>query len=398
MPSSTSSNINGHLPNSANGPLPDGTLTSSPSSSQKQQNQHHQTTRHSSNTSPLSIALPVSIRSNGSSNGSHGYSQTNGHPPLSMSHPPPSSSSTLQYMTSNGPHSSIYNSQGWQTHSTSDEHTVRTNTISYAQQHYHSYQQHQHHQLQLQQHQQQLQQQHQQQQQLHSSSTPSTYIDTTLRRRRLSSSASSKHARASEGSRPSSANKTSNITPHHTRRFTTLISDQEPDTTYLWGYLLFFATMLGFTISMYALVASNYMPMTGNKVSVPPNHCCTRWCVPNSNSSASPLSSSSNPLCVALAMMPNKRARRTERLLFFLVLTIDTGLDQARQPLLHVGPCHDSSNGPGGWFQLAWHEAVPTQLEMLLLFLLLPLHSLYLFCSFALYTSLQYHQNKSIFT
>ncbi|KAF9214589.1 hypothetical protein BGZ59_003399 [Podila verticillata] len=262
MPSSTSSNINGHLPSGANGPLVDGSLTSSPSSSQKQQNQHHQATRHSSNTSPLSIALPVSIRSNGGSSGNHGYGQTNGHPSMSMSHPP-SSSSTLQYMTSNGQHSSAYNSQAWQTHTTSDDHTVRTNTISYAQQHYHSYQQHQHHQLQ--QHQQQLQLQHQQQQQLHSSSTPSAYIDTPLRRRRLSSSASSKHARASEGSRPSSANKTSNITPHHTRRFTTLISDQEPDTTYLWGYLLFFATMLGFTISMYALVASNYMPMTGNK-------------------------------------------------------------------------------------------------------------------------------------
>ncbi|KAF9381470.1 hypothetical protein CPB97_007742 [Podila verticillata] len=185
---------------------------------------------------------------------------------MSMSHPP-SSSSTLQYMTSNGHHSSAYNSQAWQTHNAPDDHTVRTNTISYAQQHYHGYQQHQHHQLQQQQQQlqQQHQQQHQQQQQQHSSSTPSAYIDTTPRRRRLSSSASSKHARASEGSRPSSANKTSNITPHHTRRFTTLISDQEPDTTYLWGYLLFFATILGFTISMYALVASNYMPMTGNK-------------------------------------------------------------------------------------------------------------------------------------
>src|SRR5690606_34676515 len=50
-------------------------------------------------------------------------------------------------------------------------------------------------------------------------------------------------------------------TPHHTRRFTTLISDNEPDTTYLWGYLLFFSTMFCFTVSMYALVASNYMPM-----------------------------------------------------------------------------------------------------------------------------------------
>ncbi|KAG0090098.1 hypothetical protein BGZ92_003689 [Podila epicladia] len=262
MPSPTTSNLNGHVPSGANGSLPDGTFASSPSSSQKQhqhQHQHHQTIRHSSNTSPLSIAFPLSVRSSGNSNGSHGYIQTNGHPAANMSHPP--SSSSFQYMTSNGHHPSTYNSPTWQTHNASDDHPVRTNTISYAQQHYHSYQQHQ----QQHQHQQHQLQQQQHQQQLHSSSTPSTYIDTTLRRRRLSSSASSKHARVSEGSRPSSANKTSNITPHHTRRFTTLISDQEPDTTYLWGYLLFFATMLGFTISMYALVASNYMPMTGNK-------------------------------------------------------------------------------------------------------------------------------------
>lgn len=296
MPSSTSSNLNGHVATGANGSLPDGTVASSSSSSQKQQqqqHQHHQTIRHSSNTSPLSIAFPLSIRSTGNSNGSHGYIQTNGYPAASMSHLP-SSSSSLQFMTSNGHHPSTYNSPVWQTPNASDDHPVRTNTISYAQQHYHSYQQLPHHQ-----HQQLHQQQHQQQP--HPSSTPSTYIDTTLRRRRLSSSASSKHARASEGSRPSSANKTSNITPHHTRRFTTLISDQEPDTTYLWGYLLFFATILGFTISMYALVASNYMPITGNKVSVFPHPPvgCTRCVSLIKNSSCPSLARSSGHCMMA---------------------------------------------------------------------------------------------------
>ncbi|KAF9917316.1 hypothetical protein FBU30_000801 [Linnemannia zychae] len=85
----------------------------------------------------------------------------------------------------------------------------------------------------------------------------------SMRRRRLSSaSTSSKRGTGSSSNnlRPKASN-----TPHHTRRFTTLISDQEPDTTYLWGYLLFFCTMIGFTVSMYALVASNYMPLTGNK-------------------------------------------------------------------------------------------------------------------------------------
>jgi hypothetical protein len=87
--------------------------------------------------------------------------------------------------------------------------------------------------------------------------------DSTIRRRRLSTASSSSKQRhgSSSNLRPKAHN-----TPHHTRRFTTLISDQEPDTTYLWGYLLFFSTMIGFTGSMYALVASNYMPMTGNKV------------------------------------------------------------------------------------------------------------------------------------
>ncbi|KAF8927693.1 hypothetical protein BGZ58_010217 [Dissophora ornata] len=83
-----------------------------------------------------------------------------------------------------------------------------------------------------------------------------------MRRRRLSTASTSSKQRM--GSSANLRSKAHN-TPHHTRRFTTLISDQEPDTTYLWGYLLFFATVIGFTVSMYALVASNYMPMTGNK-------------------------------------------------------------------------------------------------------------------------------------
>lgn len=103
--------------------------------------------------------------------------------------------------------------------------------------------------------------QSQQQQQL--ASPTSMGPESTMRRRRLSTASSSSKQR--HGSTSNLRPKT-HYTPHHTRRFTTLISDQEPDTTYLWGYLLFFSTMIGFTGSMYALVASNYMPMTGNKV------------------------------------------------------------------------------------------------------------------------------------
>ncbi|KAG0291998.1 hypothetical protein BGZ97_005730 [Linnemannia gamsii] len=85
-----------------------------------------------------------------------------------------------------------------------------------------------------------------------------------MRRRRLSTASTSSKRGGAGSSNNLRAQKAPN-TPHHTRRFTTLISDQEPDTTYLWGYLLFFCTMVGFTVSMYALVASNYMPLTGNK-------------------------------------------------------------------------------------------------------------------------------------
>ncbi|KAF9985218.1 hypothetical protein BGZ75_003238 [Mortierella antarctica] len=96
----------------------------------------------------------------------------------------------------------------------------------------------------------------------HYTTDPSPYPTQTSNTHLLSTaSSSSKHRLGSSSNHRSKAPNT----PHHTRRFTTLISDQEPDTTYLWGYLLFFCTMIGFTLSMYALVASNYVPKTENK-------------------------------------------------------------------------------------------------------------------------------------
>ncbi|KAF9913026.1 hypothetical protein EC991_005894 [Linnemannia zychae] len=92
---------------------------------------------------------------------------------------------------------------------------------------------------------------------------PTTTNAAIMRRRRLSTASTS--SKRGTGNSSSNLRAKASNTPHHTRRFTTLISDQEPDTTYLWGYLLFFCTMVGFTVSMYALVASNYMPLTGNK-------------------------------------------------------------------------------------------------------------------------------------
>jgi hypothetical protein len=56
------------------------------------------------------------------------------------------------------------------------------------------------------------------------------------------------------------------ITPTHTRRFTRHLSQEEPDSTYLFGYFLLFSTGVMFVISMYAIVVSKYMPSTGNKV------------------------------------------------------------------------------------------------------------------------------------
>jgi hypothetical protein len=39
---------------------------------------------------------------------------------------------------------------------------------------------------------------------------------------------------------------------------------------------------------------------------------------------------------------------------------LDSRLDQAGQPLLHAGACHDPGDRVGSSIQLAGHEAVPT--------------------------------------
>ncbi|CAO3567625.1 unnamed protein product [Mortierella alpina] len=218
--------------------------------------------------SPLSLALPLSIRStNGLSLGhgsSMGYTSTNGTPsaaaPSSLSAgylehrrdtfhsltqlPSSSSSASFQPLTN----SNLSNSVSWANHFSGlqlDDHNHgpspapshpplhhRPQSLSYANQ------------------------------QHTSAGSPVSPGATPTRRRRLSTaSSSSKHRMGSSSNLRSKAPNT----PHHTRRFTTLISDQEPDTTYLWGYLLFFCTMIGFTLCMYALVASNYVPKTDNK-------------------------------------------------------------------------------------------------------------------------------------
>ncbi|KAF9963188.1 hypothetical protein BGZ70_007590 [Mortierella alpina] len=220
--------------------------------------------------SPLSLALPLSTRStNGLSLGhgsAMGYTTTNGTPsaaaPSSLSAgylehrrdtfhsltqlPSSSSSSSAPFQPLTN--SNLSNSVSWANHSSGlqlDDHTHgpipapshpplhhRPQSLSYANQQ-HTF-----------------------------VGSPISPEATSTRRRRLSTaSSSSKHRMGSSSNLRSKAPNT----PHHTRRFTTLISDQEPDTTYLWGYLLFFCTMIGFTLSMYALVASNYVPKTDNK-------------------------------------------------------------------------------------------------------------------------------------
>ncbi|GJJ76936.1 phosphatidylinositol N-acetylglucosaminyltransferase subunit Y [Entomortierella parvispora] len=271
----------------AEGPHP---LDGPPASSSSAQSPHRKQPPHQP--SPLNIALPLTSRS--VSNGaaySAGYLEHR----RDTFHSLPSSVS-MQYHHSNGfssnhigPNSN--NGPLWPTHQQHASHDLnsspfslsstlhntnhnsrsqqalasRPQSLSYA----HSSSHHQHHR------------------------TPSDLEGLLLRRRRVSSTSSSSKlpqlngdsrglrgvdsgatggATINNTSFSSSTASTPNVhrskapnTPHHTRRFTTLISDQEPDTTYLWGYLLFFSTMVGFTISMYALVASNYMPMTGNK-------------------------------------------------------------------------------------------------------------------------------------
>lgn len=38
------------------------------------------------------------------------------------------------------------------------------------------------------------------------------------------------------------------------------------DNTYLYGYALLFTTFITFFISVYSIIASKYMPYTGNRV------------------------------------------------------------------------------------------------------------------------------------
>ncbi|CAG8595818.1 1299_t:CDS:2 [Ambispora gerdemannii] len=53
-------------------------------------------------------------------------------------------------------------------------------------------------------------------------------------------------------------------TPNYTR-MTTHLSQLEPDTTSLWGWMLLFATFMMFVSSMYAIVFSKFVPETGNR-------------------------------------------------------------------------------------------------------------------------------------
>ncbi|CAI2179458.1 7787_t:CDS:2 [Funneliformis geosporum] len=54
-------------------------------------------------------------------------------------------------------------------------------------------------------------------------------------------------------------------TPTYTRNSTRHISQFEPDTTALWGWILLFSTYFIFVFSMYAIVVSKFVPETGNK-------------------------------------------------------------------------------------------------------------------------------------
>ncbi|KAI8388106.1 phosphatidylinositol N-acetylglucosaminyltransferase subunit Y-domain-containing protein [Radiomyces spectabilis] len=54
--------------------------------------------------------------------------------------------------------------------------------------------------------------------------------------------------------------------PLHARRLAGHTSETIPDTTYLWGYALLLMTFLMFMTTMYALVGSQYVPDTNNKI------------------------------------------------------------------------------------------------------------------------------------
>ncbi|CAG8533410.1 13022_t:CDS:2 [Ambispora leptoticha] len=53
-------------------------------------------------------------------------------------------------------------------------------------------------------------------------------------------------------------------TPNYTQ-MTTHLSQLEPDTTALWGWMLLLATFVMFISSMYAIVFSKFVPETGNR-------------------------------------------------------------------------------------------------------------------------------------
>ncbi|CAO3649175.1 unnamed protein product [Cunninghamella echinulata] len=48
----------------------------------------------------------------------------------------------------------------------------------------------------------------------------------------------------------------------HARRMTVLVPESEPDNTYIYGYLLLGTTFTTFIILMYAMIGSNYAPIT----------------------------------------------------------------------------------------------------------------------------------------
>ncbi|CAJ0824748.1 3404_t:CDS:2 [Entrophospora sp. SA101] len=56
-------------------------------------------------------------------------------------------------------------------------------------------------------------------------------------------------------------------TPTYTRKSTRHLSQQEPDTTAIWGWILLILTFVIFVFSMYAIVFSKLIPETGNKSS-----------------------------------------------------------------------------------------------------------------------------------
>lgn len=283
----------------------DALTSSSPSSSAYKRLSHPVTsaTTSSTNTSqhystrqehptPLSIALPLSnsrTTINGStphhnntpSGGgsfSAGYLDQRRDTFHTLSHHQNSTHTNGHINNSNGYSNS---SISWQTYSANNNNNIHDDSHH---NHHHAHTHHPqpmrpqsisyaNHQLPLQMH---HHQQQQQQSSYHVSPTtptsasiidqdPASTNAAIMRRRRLSTASTSSKRGGAGSSNNLRAQKAPN-TPHHTRRFTTLISDQEPDTTYIWGYLLFFCTMVGFTVSMYALVASNYMPLTGNKV------------------------------------------------------------------------------------------------------------------------------------